>query len=362
MRALSIIFLLSLFTGIWGCFTIKVSDKKEQSHSFAETPAKEEEKTGWKDTLADIAGNVFLGTEKGIVFYAFDVLTPPNRPVKLRARLQRAKLLRDIPGVSAAFYHDGQLIQKASSDDDGWIEASWLPPKVGDYEFTVHIIDGAEAENADLQQITPVSLLVSVRTKDTPFVVIDLDHTVVDSSFFYVLLGRGKPMADSVRVTHHLARRYSLIYLTHRPDLLTHLSKTWLKKHGYPRGPLFVSKISEALGSSGKFKTASLDELRNVFTNIQIGIGDKLSDAQAYVDNNMIAYLIPHYDKEPDDMRDMAQDILDLRDPGRLNVVSGWRQIENGIFQGQKYSPQTFAENLKTQAHQLEVSKKHDDD
>ena len=61
-------------------------------------------------------------------------------------------------------------------------------------------------------------------------------------------------------------------------------------------------------------------------------------------------------------MRDMAQDILDLRDPGRLNVVSGWRQIENGIFQGQKYPPKTFAENLKTQARKLELSAERDDD
>ena len=169
-------------------------------------------------------------------------------------------------------------------------------------------------------------------------------------------------MADSVEVTNRLARKFSIIYLTHRPDLLTHLSKAWLRRYGYPRGPLFVSKVSQALGSSGQFKTASLEALRTVFTNIQIGIGDKLSDAQAYVDNKMTAYLIPHYDNDPEDMREMAQDILDLRDLGRLNVVSSWQQIANAIFQGQKYPPKTFAENLKTQAKQLEVSKKRDDD
>ena len=173
-------------------------------------------------------------------------------------------------------------------------------------------------------------------------------------------------MADSVEVAGRIAGRYTIVYLTHRPDLLTRKSKSWLTGNKYPAGPLMLSTLRQAFGDSGKYKTARITAIRKAYPNVRIGIGDKLSDAGAYVENGLTAYLIPHYKEKPKDMRKLAGKIDDLPDKGRLNVVSGWRMIEAGIFDGRRSPPGRFANHLRRRAGQIEEEKrrrkKHDDD
>ncbi len=326
------------------------------------TKASASTEKSWKEKLAETAGNLFLGSEKGAIFYAFDILTPPNEKITLTARLQRVKMLQGVPNITIGFFEDTRLIGYATTDEEGIARFEWTPPEIRDYKLVAQIVDLHGNEEEELFDLAPVPLLVAVRQKETPFVVIDLDHTVVESSFLQVLLARATPMPDSVDVTHRLAKQYTIIYLTHRPDLMTERSKSWLIKYGYPAGPLVVSKLSQAVGSSGKFKTARIAELQTIWPNIKIGIGDKLSDAQAYVDNGMTAYLIPYYKREADDMEDMAEDIEKLRGEGRLHVVSGWKQIEKGFFENQKFPPQSFADQLRKDAKHLQSSKKKKDD
>ena len=82
-----------------------------------------------------------------------------------------------------------------------------------------------DEDHRELLEVSPAPLLVAARAKEESFVVIDLDHTVVDSSFFRVLTFGAKPMADSVAVTNRIVQLYNIIYLTHRPDLMTRKSK-----------------------------------------------------------------------------------------------------------------------------------------
>jgi len=253
-----------------------------------------------------VVGEVTVGAEHGAIFYAFDTLAYPREAVDLTARVQSAKNLEMIADVTVGFFRGGERIGSAVTDEDGLATIQWTPPKAGGYEFEAQIIAVPGEAFTELLEITPAPLVVMAWPKDKAFVVVDLDHTVVDSSFFRVLLGGARPAADSVRVMRRIARRYGIVYLTHRPDLLTRTSKAWLRENGYPPGPLLVSELKEAFGDSGKFKTAKLAAVTEAFPNAKIGIGDKLSDAQAYVDNGLVAYLIPHYKDKPESMRKMA--------------------------------------------------------
>ncbi|MCK4602223.1 MAG: hypothetical protein KAU28_07140, partial [Phycisphaerae bacterium] len=184
--------------------------------------------------------------------------------------------------------------------------------------------------------------------------------TIVDAGFFKVLVGGDvKPMAYSVEVTKRIAEDYGLVYLTHRPDLLTRKSRTWLEGSGFPAGAMLLSELKDIL-DSGKFKTTKLTAVRKMFPNVKIGIGDKPSDAQAYVDNGMVAYLIPNYKEKPKDMRKMAKKIRELRGRGRLHVVNGWREVESGIFEGKSYPPKTFASALDRRADRLQAEKERE--
>jgi len=315
----------------------------------------------WRDIASQVAGRKFLGAEQGAVFYAFDTLAYPRQPVELAAKLLAARDLKPIPGATVAIYQGDYLAGRVETGADGIARLSWTPPQQGNYAFLAKIVAVPDEAYQPLLQIEPVSLLVAARPKETPFVVVDLDHTVVDSSFFRVLLGGARPMADSVEVLERISERYGILYLTHRPDLLTRRSKDWLIDNRYPRGPLLVSEMKDVF-DSGEFKTAKLSEVRKAFPGVSIGIGDKLTDAQAYVNNGLTAYLIPDYDREdPDEMRDMARSVRKLRGGGRLHVVSGWREIEESLFRGRAYPPEAFARGLEAQATRIEAEDRRRD-
>jgi hypothetical protein len=137
-------------------------------------------------------------------------------------------------------------------------------------------------------------------------------------------------------------------------------------KRRNPPGALLVRKMAQACGDSGEYKTARLAELKESFHNLKIGIGDKVSDAQACLENGLETYLIPHYDDDdPEDLRDMARETPLLTVCGPVQVVGNWGQIEQGIFAGKKYPAKRFAQWLDEQAKlfdQLERLKKRDKD
>ena len=317
----------------------------------------------WTDVLSNIGGQI-LAAEHGVLFYAFDTLAYPQKPVDLVARLQSGKSIKAIDGALLGFYRGDELEGTARTDEDGYGRISWTPPAGGDHEFTVRIIEAPTDKDdyADAVNVTPAPLLVAAREKYVDLTIVDLDHTVVDAGFSRVLIGGAKPMPGSIDVMGKLAKRYTIVYLTHRPDILTRKSKAWLKDNGYPRGPLLVSELKEAFGDSGTFKTAKLKAIRSSFPNVRIGIGDKLSDAQAYVDNGLTAYLIPDYKNKPKSMRKMADQIRQLKGNGRLHVVSGWQEIDAGIFSGRTFPPEAFAKRLDEQAKQLEEAKKRQEE
>ena len=211
--------------------------------------------------------------------------------------------------------------------------------------------------------IKPAPLLVAAHSKDKQFVVIDLDHTVVDSSFFRVLVGGANPMPNSVAVTRKIAKSYGIVYLTQRPILLTRKSKSWLTKQRCPAGPVLLSELSQALAGSRSLKTSELALMRKSFPQVKIGIGDKPSDAQAYVDNGMTAYLLPHYKEKVKYLRKKAEEIRRLNGRGRLNVVEYWAQIEQGIFEGRQFPPEPFVRNLQRRAEaQAEIERRDDEE
>lgn len=312
---------------------------------------------GWRDRIIDIVSGVTLAAEHGALFYAYDTLAYPRKPVDLMARVISIKQMEEVEGATVEFRLDQTSVGKVKTDKDGYAKLTWTPPKAGDYHLTAKIVAVDDDDLKDLLKCTPAPLLASARAKDTKFVVLDLDHTVVGSSFFRVLLGGAKPMPKAAEVVKELRKKYSLVYLTHRPGLLTGKSKSWLTDNGFPRAPLLVSKFKEAMGDSGKFKTGRLKALRKQFPNVAIGIGDKLSDAEAYVANGLKAYLIPHYDKDDDDdVREMAGKIRKINK--NIQVVDDWEQVRAGILKAGKYPPATYAKRLESLAKRLAAEKR----
>lgn len=320
----------------------------------------------WKSAameVAEIAADIVLAADNGGLFYAYDTLAYPAEPVDLIARALSVKKLKYTKGVTVEFLLGKESLGQATSGDDGVAKISWTPPRAGDYEITAKITAVEDDEFENLLDVSPAPLLVAARAKDARFVVIDLDHTVVASSFARVLFAQAEPMPKAADMVKRLGKDYSIIYLTHRPNLLTTKSKGWLADNGFPAAPLLVSTLTQAIGDSGKFKTARLKSLRKQFPGVAIGIGDKLSDAKAYVDNGLKAYFIPNYDRSGDNEKDLRKLSRQLRQLNQnVQVVDNWDQIEAGIYADKKFPPKAYADRLDARAKQIEADKRRQED
>ena len=348
-------------------------DKKDSdssdTHRDSYRPSQVPDGGNWTEVLRGVAtslGGHIVGAERGFVYYAFDSLAYPGKSVPLTVRLQEVsgrKVLKDVEGAVIEFRHDGKALGTARTDEDGYAAIEWTPKKKGTYRFEAVVTSAPRGASEEATELTPAPFVVTAAEKKAHVAIIDLDHTVYDAPFWrFLLTGAGRPMKNSVRVTQRIDKDYTLTYLTHRPDLLTAKSKSWLTDHEYPLAPLLVAELEDAM-DSGAFKTGKIKALKKWYPKAALGIGDKISDAQAYIDNGLTAYLIPHYDPEdPDEMRQVAGQIDAMRGRGRLQVVTRWEQIEAGIFEGKKFPPGPFVKWLRNQADRVARRQREDDD
>ena len=292
------------------------------------------------------AQSILLGTEGEYLLTVRDAITPPGKEVFLVARLQEGDLLRGRQGHVLRFTRDGDLFKAAETDAEGVARVAFTPEAPGDHVFTVEVAAAGLPDDPP----EPRDLLVACRTPDTPMAVVDLDKTVVASGFQTVLLGNPEPMEGSVQVLKRLAGERTIIYLTHRPDYFGPKSKRWLKAQGYPRGPVLLSTASSFLKGSGTFKREMLASLRKDFAKIEIGIGDKFSDVEAYHAVGMTAILILPIPEDPsaDTLEGLAEDVAAL--PEAIHVVTGWDQVEAILFDGKSYPPGPMAKDLRDRA------------
>lgn len=297
-----------------------------------------------------------LGTRDSHLFTARDALALPGEQVRLQARLQGGDFLTDMPGYVVRFRRDGNLYRAAQTNEEGQAVVTFTPSEPGDYEFTTEVSPVGFADSPP----EPQQLLVACRPADAPMAVVDLDKTLVADGFHTVLIGNPDPMAGSVEVMRRLAEDHTILYLTHRPDVFTNKSKSWLTENGYPPGPVLLSSVSEFLKGSGAYKTEMLRGLTRRFDDIRVGIGDKVSDAQAYHDTGLESICVL-----PMPARELPQEYLDLSEevatlPEQVHVVRNWDEVREVLFSGGSFPPSRMAEELAIRAAELEAAGKSD--
>jgi hypothetical protein len=296
------------------------------------------------------SGDMVLA-DHGVVFYGQDVLAHPGERVRLTVRLRKPRSFARVGGVTVTFHGDGgEPIGSAKTDRHGVAAMDWTPPGEGQWRLTARPAERVWHVRDDIRKAR-AELLVLVARPRRPFVVVDLDHTLVRDSFYEVLTDENPDaMPNSSEALRKIATRHGIIYLTQRPNVLTRKSKCWLKDEEFPPAPLITCRFRESLGDGGEAKGKRLAVLKAKFPNTNIGVGDRISDARAYLSAGMTAYLIPHCEETARDMREMAKQIRSLPSKHRVQVVGDWRQIESGILRGQRFDPDAFAADLERRA------------
>lgn len=287
-----------------------------------------------------------VAADHGVLFYAADRLLPPKRPADLVAHLQTIHSFRGVPGVTVGFFMGKTEIATAITDGEGVARAQWLPPGEGDYRIAIRCLKLPDSIGNEERGAIDASagMLVMVRQPAQKFVVVDLDHTLVKDGFTKVLCRDPACMDDSVAVLTRLAENYGIIYLTARPNALARKSKLWLAEHHYPPGVVLTcGSLRQSIGGGGEYKSLCLATIRVDFPDIQAGVGDQVTDVEAYVQNSITAYQIVSASPGSWQARRLAGTLNKLNKPGQINVVNNWRQIEQGIIEGRRFTVEQFA-------------------
>ena len=294
--------------------------------------------------------NRYLGADGDYLLKAYDVLTLPGEQVQLSARLQSGTIQRDLSGRSIRISRNGWLAKRVITDDEGFGTATFTPRRPGDYVFSI------EAEPAGLVSTPPepVELLVACRSSAEPMVIVDLDKTLAYTKSWRFFSQNPDPMPGSVAVMRRLAKDYTVVYVTHRPQQYAHQTKMWLGRHGYPAGPLLMPEVVDFARGSRRYKTKELIKLKSKFPNIRIGIGDKISDTQAYHDSGLKSFLILQSQgcDDPKDYLELAQELDRLQED--VQVVCDWSQIESAIYRGKSFPKSAAQDELRGKAQALE--------
>lgn len=169
--------------------------------------------------------------------------------------------------------------------------------------------------------IFPLSLMIL--EKDEPYIICDIDFTISATNAFLYLtenLLHLKKITHSSDILQKLKDNFKIIYLTGRHYYYTKLTKLWLEKNHFPKGPLLARK-NETSFHLTSFKQKAISNLTKISLN-GIGIGDLKSDMIAYQSNNLEAIKI-------------ARPTFASRKNEDYKIVSGhyfvktWKGIEN---------------------------------
>lgn len=89
-----------------------------------------------------------------------------------------------------------------------------------------------------------------------------------------------------------LSQYFDITYLTARPQCLTGETRKWLTEKGFPLGTVLTTARMLDVYWPGSFKKRAVAALRHTSPDLLIGIGDRCTDAEAYVTNGMLALVV----------------------------------------------------------------------
>ncbi|MFQ6048299.1 MAG: hypothetical protein ACE5K7_02925, partial [Phycisphaerae bacterium] len=188
---------------------------------------------GWVGLVAGCA-------HRATVISGFDVLALPGQPVFVRAKVERASVLRpDVEHPIVRF----RIVQGPTApidlgtvrgDEDGVAAIQYKPAQPGNYWIECARLDRSG------RPIGTGRLLLACRDGRRPMIAADIDGTLT--------VERGPLWSTSIRpydrytveVINKLARQYDIIYLSGRLRYLLGQTRSWLRKNNLPDGPIFL--------------------------------------------------------------------------------------------------------------------------
>ncbi|MBI3892424.1 MAG: hypothetical protein HY303_12945 [Candidatus Wallbacteria bacterium] len=209
-----------------------------------------------------------------------DVLCRPGDDVVMRAKLEEnSPRGEDIGNALVEFRLDGKPLGTCKTDSHGVAVYRVRAPEAGD-----HVVK-ALFEGSKEYLRGEYNALLCVRPADAPLMILDIDWTISITQSLNTALGGADspPLKDAPEVVRRLAARYQPVYVTARVRQLRKRTNSWLQRYDFPRGPSFFLNPKEfPTFNEAKYKKSVLLPMKDLFSKIPIGIGNKASDLEAY--------------------------------------------------------------------------------
>jgi len=213
----------------------------------------------------------------------YDLLLPEGEAATLEVEVERRWLtFVDPPLADVDVEVEGLGRARTAANGIASFPLGVLPP--GTHRFRVKM------------SRKPPEAIVRVIPRETPLIVIDIDHTIADVSpqgFILRKVQNVRPMLGSREALDELSKSMQILYLTARDHIFTRKTKLWLRAAEFPEAPAYLRKGTRFWSHNPReHKIERLAELRPRFPNIKWGVGDKPGDVAAYAAHSIPPILL----------------------------------------------------------------------
>ena len=220
-----------------------------------------------------------------------DVVCPAGDKVRLIGKLEYrgvAVFNKGIDDRDLQFFVAGRHLGDDETNDEGYARLKRRFGPAGVHRLEVRYTDRrGQPHSAEAS--------VFVWGQGRPVMAVDIDQTVSQTKKRYLLgdgLDPSKPLPRAAPVLGELAGRVQVVYLTPPPPEMAVKTRRWLADHGFPPGPVLTWDIDEYEFSATEYKKERLDDLKDRFDHVTIGIGNAESDHKAYRRRKLLTILI----------------------------------------------------------------------
>lgn len=237
------------------------------------------------------------------ILSADDAIVAPGEKAKLVAYVEREAplgLRKDIEDVPVTFFVEDQEVGRAKAGDRGRATVRCRLPVLEASHFT--------AKATVLGQELETSGRIFSWRDDRVIIAVDIDGTISDTEFKELIFKKKDNDSDPIKASQktlvQMAADYQIMYFTARPRLVMETTRSWLKKHEYPDGPIVMAPSIRQMMRPSEYKRRTLAAIRDDWPNLLIGIGNRRIDAAAYGANKMLVLIVA--DPKPEGVGDHA--------------------------------------------------------
>ena len=245
-------------------------------------------------------GNTAFGGWDDIVATPIEQVTAVGVPVDVKIRFERDLGLGmfnpNVSGLPVKFYLglNGELLNSVLTNSDGIAKVKFFATQPGRFVIVGEIEDGESSHS-------PIKVPVYVLEPTDRVIVSDIDGTLSDLPDYLIPVksADAPTFPDAPEVLNWISQCAHVIYLTNRDQFLYSATKQFLANREFPIGPLLMNRYTK-WGDfpfekdpmrAALFKRDLLLSLKDRGIEVELGLGDRNSDAWAYNNSGVESFI-----------------------------------------------------------------------